>query len=207
MAGAETRGVTVRNNFCYALLSQTQLGTLLSRQELAGIHYLSGHAGRFVPERELGDHLVGPVRSEPAARMIIYRLRRKLGPTFIETGPDGGYRISQGRVDALSRECGRCRRPIVEYGESWMCFACGASGEGPKPLEPVVDLDVGRTPYREGSRSGKPWSDHEMQFAVEHNEDMSFEEIGAALDRTEASVRGLYQQLRLRKRYVRRVVR
>lgn len=202
----ETRGVTVRDTLVTvdAILTQCQNEVVLTGTQYRALNYIAGHAGRFVTERELGDELFGPARNESAVRQVVRRLRQRLGVAFIETGPDGGYRISQGRADSLTRECGRCRRPIVEYGESWTCFACGATGEGPKPIESAVELEVGRAPYREGSRSGKPWSDEETAFAVEHNEDMSFEEIGEALQRSEASVRGLYQQLGLRKRYVRR---
>lgn len=183
-------------------LSRSQGEAWLTRREWEVLAYLSGHAGRFVPSEELVDALWFGAADASVPRNHVASLRRKLGAAFIEWAHGLGYRVSQQRSDALLRECGRCRRPIVDYGQEWICYACGATGEGPQPIE-SHDLDVGRAPYREGSRSGKGWTADERAFVMEHLEDMTLDAIGRALNRSESAVRGFMDSQGLRKRYVR----
>lgn len=187
-------------------LSREQSGRRLTWRELQVLTYLAGHAGRFVSGDELGDAVFGPFRGRGVERVVVCRLRRKLGAAFIEQSHGLGYRLGSQRSAALSRECGRCRRPVVDYGEFWTCYACGATGEGPRPLDVAVDLGVGRS-AGPGSRSGAPWTDEEREFVLAHLEDMSLEQLGAALERSESAVRGFLDGLGVKKRYVRAVPR
>ena len=176
-------------------VSREQGGRVLSGMEVSLVRYLEGHAGRFVAEWELRDFLYQGQCGDSAVRQLVVRVRGKLGASFIERGELGGYRLASLRAADLARVCVRCGRPVVVYEGEVVCYGCPGTGH--------VELEVGRAAYREGSRSGKAWTEEERAFAVGHNGDMSFEEIGAALDRSEASVRGEYQKLGLKKRYVR----
>lgn len=165
----------------------------LTSRELELVRYLVGHSGRQVGEQELRDHLFNGICSEGAVRILIYRVRLKLGRTFIESD-EGGYCIGTHRVQDL---CARCRRPMVRYEDELVCYACVGTA--------FVDLEVGRTAPQEGTRQGQSWSEEERQFVLENDERLSLEEMGEALNRSASAVRGFRATLGLpRKAYVRR---
>lgn len=189
-----------------AIVDRVQGEARLSYREQQLLDYLASHAGRFVPSSELRDALFGGIASASAPMELVMRIRRKLGPAVIESAVGFGYRISNARACGLARRCPRCGRGLVDYGaDGWVCFGCGAQGERASP-EPPVDLEVGRAPGP-GMRSGAPWTEDERRFVMAHLEDLSLEQIGAALDRSESAVRGMLDGLGVRKRYVRAVVR
>ena len=175
-------------------VGREQGGQVLAGMEVRLVRYLEGHAGRFVAQWELRDALYGGMGDHAAVRRLVSRVRAKMGAGFIERGEMGGYRLSSQRAAELERVCRRCARPVVAYEGEFVCYGC--------PSTQYAELEVGRADGP-GERSGKAWTDEERVFALEHNGDMSFEEIGAALQRSEASVRGEYQKMGLRKRYVR----
>ena len=69
----------------------------LSPLEYRLVSYLMHHAGRVVPATELAEHLyeIDHDRDTNAIEAIVTRLRRKLGPTFIETRRGFGYVVSE----------------------------------------------------------------------------------------------------------------
>ena len=175
------------------MVSREQNGSRLTAMEHKLVEYLAGHAGRAVADWELKDFLYQGLCSEPLVRVHIRNIRRKLGRAFIEVCDSGGYRLSSQRAAALSRVCSRCGKPVVEYAGEFVCYGC--------PSTQHADLEVGRA-EGPGERSGSAWTDEESEFAVAHAEDMTFEEIGDLLQRSESAVRGRYAQLGLAKPYV-----
>lgn len=176
-----------------SMVSREQNGARLTAMEWRLVQYLDGHAGRAVFDWELKDFLYQGICSEPLVRVHILNIRRKLGRSFIELCETGGYRLSSQRSAMLARVCTRCGKPVVQYEEEFVCYGC--------PSTQFADLDVGRA-SGPGERSGAAWTEEERAYAVAHAEDMTFEEIGAQLQRSESAVRGLYAQMGLTKRYV-----
>lgn len=154
------------------------------------VEYLASHAGRWVPGSELADALYSGLCAESAPRVLVNRARAK--GFAIESGAMG-YRVGR----SLSQNaCGRCGRLQVRYGREWVCYGC--------PSTAVVDLEVGRAGYEEGSQQGKAWKAVEVEFAWLHRAVMGYEELGAALDRSPNGVRGLFNTRGWAKPYVRR---
>jgi DNA-binding response OmpR family regulator len=69
----------------------------LSPLEYRLVSYLMHHAGRVVPATELAEHLyeMDHDRDTNAIEAIVARLRRKLGPAFIETRRGFGYIVAE----------------------------------------------------------------------------------------------------------------
>jgi DNA-binding response OmpR family regulator len=69
----------------------------LSPLEYRLISYLMHHAGRVVPATELAEHLyeMDHDRDTNAIEAIVTRLRRKLGPAFVETRRGFGYIVAE----------------------------------------------------------------------------------------------------------------
>jgi two-component system, OmpR family, response regulator len=67
----------------------------LTSHEFRVLCYLMHHRGRVVSQGELTDHIYaqGFDRDSNTVEVFIARLRRKLGPTFIETVRGLGYRV------------------------------------------------------------------------------------------------------------------
>jgi two-component system OmpR family response regulator len=67
----------------------------LTSHELRVLSYLMHHRGRVVSQGELIEHIYsqGFDRDSNTVEVFIARLRRKLGPSFIETVRGSGYRI------------------------------------------------------------------------------------------------------------------
>lgn len=155
------------------------------------VEYLVSHAGRWVSGFEIGDHVYRGQHSPKAPGQLIYRARKAGIP--IESSPYG-YRI--GRQHRLT--CRQCGALMVRYPDGEMvCYSCVGSQ--------YIHLEFGRTPYAEGTRQRAPWSEEDRAFVLTHQSDMSLAELGAAISRTPAAVRGfLKQHSRTRKPYVRR---
>lgn len=182
------------------MVSRQQRGRELTGSEARLVRYLAGHAGRFVEEWELRDHLYGGACGASVIREMVRRIRAKLGRAFIETGELGGYRLTAQRAVALERVCARCGRPVVQYEDEWVCYGC--------PSTQYSELDVGRA-EGPGERSGTAWTEDEDSFLIDHLDHMSLEQLGTALNRSESAVRGEAAILRAqgiipdeRKRYV-----
>lgn len=152
------------------------------------VDYLASHAPRWIPGWELRDAVYGPYASESAVAGLVRQARRFFP---IESGRLG-YRIW--RQDLSASYCPKCGRRRVKYDDEWVCYGC--------PGTAAVDLEVGRTPYAEGSRGGKHWTEAEIQLAVALNATHTYDEIGDAVDRSGSAVRGLYNSLGIEKRYV-----
>jgi len=62
------------------------------------LSYLMHHRGRIVSQSELTEHIYSQDfdRDSNTVEVFIGRLRRKLGPTFIETVRGMGYRVEAG---------------------------------------------------------------------------------------------------------------
>lgn len=67
----------------------------LTSHEFRVLSYLMHHRGKVVSQSELTDHIYaqGFDRDSNTVEVFIARLRRKLGPTFIETVRGLGYRV------------------------------------------------------------------------------------------------------------------
>lgn len=67
----------------------------LSPQEYRLVSYLLHHQGRVVPQQELAEHLQAEhfERESNAVEVLVGRVRRKLGPDFIETRRGFGYLV------------------------------------------------------------------------------------------------------------------
>jgi hypothetical protein len=154
------------------------------------VEYLASHAGRWVPGSELADALYSGLCAESAPRVLVKRARAK--GFAIESGPLG-YRV--GRAVARESACPKCARLRVRYGREWVCYGC--------PSTAVVDLEVGRAGYEEGSQQGKAWKEVEVEFAWVHRGVMGYEALGEALDRSPDGVRGLFHTRGWAKPYVR----
>lgn len=154
------------------------------------VDYLVSHAGRWVPASELADALYGGVCGESSPRALVNRARAK--GFAIDSGPMG-YRV--GRAQAKESACPRCGRMQVRYGREWVCYGC--------PSTAVVDLEVGRAGYEEGTMQGKAWRPAEVEFAWKHRGLMGYEELAVALNRTSSGVRGLFGVRGWEKPYVR----
>lgn len=161
--------------------------TRQSPTELA-VDYLASHAGRWVPGWELADAVYGGHADRSAIAKLVDRARR-LFP--IESGRLG-YRI--GRADLAASKCPNCGRRRVRYPDEWVCYGC--------PGTAVVDLEVGRAAYAEGTRGGKQWTEAEIELAVSLNATHTYEQIGEVVNRSGDAVRGLYGTLGIEKRYV-----
>lgn len=173
-----------------------QDGVALGVREQQVLDYLASHAGRFVPSDEILQAVWGGFADPSRPWVVIWRIRQKLGRTVIEGsgGPGGlGYRITQGRANTLAHRCPRCGRAVTDYREDgWVCHACGAMGQR-KALESsneMADLAVGRSPYAEGTRGGKQWTEEEDRFLIENHRCMTQEQIGDYLNRSPNAVRG-----------------
>lgn len=70
----------------------------LTSHEFRVLSYLMHQRGRVVPQSELTEHIYaeGGDRDSNTVEVFIARLRRKLGPSFIETVRGLGYRIEAG---------------------------------------------------------------------------------------------------------------
>lgn len=68
----------------------------LTAHELRVLSYLLHHRGRTVPQSELSEHIYAQDqdRDSNTVEVFIARLRRKLGPSLIETVRGLGYRIA-----------------------------------------------------------------------------------------------------------------
>jgi hypothetical protein len=151
------------------------------------IDYLTSHAGRWVPGWELVDAVYSGIADRSAVPLLIRRARRY----FPIESSRMGYRI--GRPDVAAARCPNCGRQRVRYSDEWVCYGC--------PGTAAVDLEVGRTPYAEGSRGGKQWTDAEIDLALSLNETHTFEQIGELVNRSGNAVRGLYDSLGVEKKY------
>lgn len=154
------------------------------------IDYLASHAGRWVPGWELADAVYGGHCSRAAVPMLISRARRHFR---IESDRNLGYRI--GRHDVQAAMCPKCSTRRVRYSDEWVCYGCPGTG--------AADLEVGRTPYAEGSRAGKQWTDEEWQTVTEFMDVENYEQIADRLNRTPNGVRGEVKKQGLSKPYVR----
>jgi two-component system OmpR family response regulator len=69
----------------------------LTSHEFRVLSYLMHQRGRVVPQSELTEHIYAEAcdRDSNTVEVFIARLRRKLGPTFIETVRGMGYRIAE----------------------------------------------------------------------------------------------------------------
>jgi two-component system OmpR family response regulator len=67
----------------------------LTSHEFRVLSYLMHHRGRTVPQTELAEHIYShdADRDSNTVEVFIARLRRKLGPSFIETVRGLGYRV------------------------------------------------------------------------------------------------------------------
>jgi two-component system OmpR family response regulator len=67
----------------------------VTSHELRVLSYLMHHKGRVVSQSELTEHIYAQDfdRDSNTVEVFIGRLRRKLGPTFIETVRGSGYRV------------------------------------------------------------------------------------------------------------------
>lgn len=178
-----------------ALLSQLQTRAWLSRREYHLVDYLSGLRGRHATIAEIRDEIYGGVCDPGVVRTLVFRVRSKLGPAFIEQGIEGGYRIAAARADALVRRCSRCRGSVVTYPEQYVCFSCGAIAEKAMHTELAVDLDVGRAEYAEGSTSGKAWSDEERDYILARRNERNDRQIADELNRSPSGVRAERKRL------------
>jgi hypothetical protein len=152
------------------------------------VDYLASHAGRWVPGWELTDAIYGGHADRTTVAKAVEHARRHFP---IESGRLG-YRI--GRPDVANAACRNCGRLRVRYPDGeWVCYGC--------PSTSAVDLEVGRTPYAEGSRGGKQWTDAEIDLALSLNETHTFEQIGELVNRSGNAVRGLYDSLGVEKKY------
>jgi two-component system OmpR family response regulator len=70
----------------------------LTSHEFRVLSYLMHHNGRVVSRTELTEHIYAQDsdRDSNTVEVFIARLRRKLGPAFIETVRGLGYRMSAG---------------------------------------------------------------------------------------------------------------
>jgi two-component system OmpR family response regulator len=68
----------------------------LTSHEFRVLSYLMHHRGRVISQAELTEHIYaqGFDRDSNTVEVFVARLRRKLGPTFIETVRGMGYRLS-----------------------------------------------------------------------------------------------------------------
>ena len=155
------------------------------------VEYLVSHAGRWVPALELADALYGGVCAESAPRVLVRRAR---AAGFRIDSSQYGYQV--GRVEQQRQKCPGCGRLRVRYDGEWVCYGCPSTG--------VVDLEVGRAGYEEGTQQGKAWRAAEVDFAWMHRGVMGYEELAAALDRTASGVRGLFGVRGWAKPYVRK---
>jgi two-component system OmpR family response regulator len=71
----------------------------LTSHEFRVLSYLMHHRGRIVSQAELTEHIYSQTfdRDSNTVEVFIARLRRKLGPSIIETIRGLGYRIEAGR--------------------------------------------------------------------------------------------------------------
>ncbi len=71
----------------------------LTGHEFRVLSYLMHHRGRVVSQAELSEHIYAQDldRDSNTVEVFIARLRRKLGPSFIETVRGLGYRIENPR--------------------------------------------------------------------------------------------------------------
>ncbi len=187
----------------HAVLSERQRGQWLGPSQYQLLRYLAAHAGRFVPVGELLDKVFDGAADDSTVRQAVRRVRALVGERVIESMQGLGYRVPLGVASELEMRCERCFRPMVDYRDVAQCFGCGFQVRHPAPLEQAVDLDVGRAPYREGSRSGQAWTKEEVGYVLD-NLRFGYEELGAALDRTGNAVRGLLDDLGIAKPYPRR---
>jgi len=88
---------------CGALRLDPRLGRVtvngvpvkLTSHEFRVLSYLMHHSGRIVSQSELTDHIYaeGADRDSNTVEVFVARLRRKVGPSFIETVRGMGYRM------------------------------------------------------------------------------------------------------------------
>lgn len=173
----------------------------LSPREAELVTLLLLRDGRWASSDALAVAMFGPGADVRLVQPIVCRARRKVGRAVIESAYGAGYRIPGRFRTEIPTVCSRCNAPVQFEGREWFCEDCGRSGELPK-LE-AVDRGVGRRGYAAGTKQGKPWSEEERAFVVEHVDDMNLEELGEALDRTASAVRGFLATNNLRKPYVR----
>jgi two-component system OmpR family response regulator len=71
----------------------------LTGHEFRVLSYLMHHHGRVVSQSELSDHIYAQNadRDSNTVEVFITRLRRKLGPSVIETVRGLGYRMGEDR--------------------------------------------------------------------------------------------------------------
>lgn len=156
--------------------------------------YLARRSGQWVASVELGDAVYGEgLYSRHAPHNLVARARKAGVP--IESNKALGYRIGRDR----SRLCGRCGSMKVRYEGEEVCYGCVGTE--------FVDLEVGRAEYDASSRQGKGWEAWEEALLRRLWPELSQAEIGARLQRSEASVRGRGKELQLGKKPYRKGVR
>lgn len=153
------------------------------------VEYLAAHAGRYVPGWELADRVYGGACSRSAVPMLITRARRYFR---IESHRVFGYRI--GRQQVAEATCPRCGALRVPYPGEWVCYGCPGSA--------AADLEVGRTPYAEGTRGGKPWTDEEREVVRRHITTHNYDQIGVMVNRSGSSVRHEVTRQGWEKKYI-----
>jgi two-component system OmpR family response regulator len=86
----------VRLDTRQASVTRAGAAVRLTSHEFRVLSYLMHHRGRVVPQSELADHIyaLDADRDSNTVEVFIARLRRKLGPSFIETVRGLGYRIA-----------------------------------------------------------------------------------------------------------------
>ena len=182
-------------------MAEQQGAITLTERERAVLDYLASHAGRYVPSDELASAVWG-FASRTTPHVYVGRIRAKLG-RIIE-GTPFGYRLTESRAISLARRCPRCGRAVTDYREDgWVCHACGAMGQrmALESSNEVADLNVGRTPYAEGTRGGKQWTDEERQIVLAHMNSHTLDEIGEMVNRSGNAVRGELHSMGIRKPY------
>jgi hypothetical protein len=183
-----------------ATVLRRQLG--LTVREFQVLDYVRGHRPRAVPYDELKAALFGEYSDPSNPRVMVRRIRRKLGPKVLVTEPGFGVRFGFAPMVEANLRCLACGRPVACYEDEWVCHACGAMG-GRRQIEAAA-LEVGRVAPKPGTRQGQPWTEEERAFVAANWGSMSQREIGEQLARSESAVRGEAPKLRLPKKpYVR----
>lgn len=181
-----------------ATLLQHELG--LTLREYQVLDYIRSHRPRPIPCDEINEAIFGAYADRSRARRTITEIRRKLGASVIVTVHGFGVRFGLGAVVEANPRCPDCGRAIARYQDEWVCYGCGASGSRRQLESP--DLEVGRTAYDPSTRSGQPWTRDEIDFVLANKDALSDEQMGHALGRPGAAVRGWRRVNHVSKRYI-----
>ena len=94
-AGSELRCGAVTLDTRGARVTVDGVPVKLTSHELRVVSYLMHHRGRVVSQAELTEHIYAQSfdRDSNTVEVFVARLRRKLGPSFIETVRGLGYRV------------------------------------------------------------------------------------------------------------------